>query len=92
MKKITQTITHSLIGIIGVGAAFMLAPGASAQNVFVSDYQTGDIYEYNSAGQSSVFATGFENLSGIAFNSAGDLFVTDEGRGNTMSSLTIKAS
>lgn len=73
---------HSLVGIIGAGAVFMLAPGASAQNIFVSDYQTGDIYEYNSAGQSSVFATGFENPSGIAFDSAGDLFVTDEGRGN----------
>jgi sugar lactone lactonase YvrE len=77
MKKITQTIVRSLIGIIGAGATFMLAPGASAQNLFVSDFGNGSVYEYTSGGVQSTFATGFDNLGGMAFDNAGDLYVAD---------------
>lgn len=80
MKKITQTIYHSLVGTIGAGAILLLASGASAQNVFVSDYSTGDIYEYTSQGSSPItFYSGFSNPAGLAFDSEGDLFAAVQG-------------
>jgi sugar lactone lactonase YvrE len=82
MKKITQTIYHPIIGTIGTGAILLLASGASAQNIFVSDYQTGDIYEYTSGGVQSTFATGLINPAGLAFDSSGDLFAAAQGNGN----------
>src|ERR1700677_4664067 len=82
MKKMSQTIYYSFGGTICAGAIFLLAPGASAQNLFVADYQNGNIYEYSSGGVQSTFATGLENPTGLAFNSAGDLFAADQGRGS----------
>lgn len=81
MKKITQPVCQSLIGTIGTGAIVLLAPGASAQNLFVSDYGNGTIYEDSSGGVQSTFATGFDNLSGLASDSTGDLFAADQGAG-----------
>lgn len=83
MKR-TQTtccISSSLIGPISTIALLLLASGASAQNVFMTDYQNGNIYEY-SGGVQSIFYSGLENPSGIAFDRFGDLFATDEGRGS----------
>jgi sugar lactone lactonase YvrE len=52
-----------------------------AQNLFVSDWRTGTIYKDTSGGVQSTFATGFSNLAGLAFDSAGDLFAVDQGVG-----------
>jgi sugar lactone lactonase YvrE len=57
------------------GAVLFMAAGASAQNLFVADYSTGDVYEIAPGGTQSTFASGLANPNGIAFNSSGDLFV-----------------
>jgi sugar lactone lactonase YvrE len=81
MKKPTQTVCRSLMGAVGAGAILLLTQGALAQNLFVSDYNNGTIYEDPSVGSQSVFYSGFDNLSGLASDSAGDLFVADQGTG-----------
>jgi sugar lactone lactonase YvrE len=57
-------------------------PGISmAQNLFLADNGSGNIYEYTAAGVRSTFAS-VSTPSGLAFNSAGDLFVTSQTIGN----------
>jgi hypothetical protein len=55
----------------------------TAGNLFVSDFQSGDIYKYT-GGTQSVFASGLNGPSGLAFNSAGDLFVSDTSSGDIL--------
>jgi sugar lactone lactonase YvrE len=55
---------------------------ASAQNLFVSDYGAGNIYQFTPSGVQSTFATGLSYPAGIAFDAAGNLFEADAGSGN----------
>ena len=55
----------------------LIASNAQAQNLFAADYYSGNIYEYTPGGVQSTFASGLADPFGLAFNSAGDLFVAD---------------
>lgn len=72
---------HSCARAVFVGAFLLLAAGAPAQNLFVSCAGNGNIVEINPQGGQSVFATGLNTPNGLAFDSAGDLFVANEGSG-----------
>ena len=50
---------------------------AEAQNLFVSDNSSGNIYKFRPDGTRSTFASGLSYPQGLAFDSAGDLFVAD---------------
>jgi DNA-binding beta-propeller fold protein YncE len=52
-----------------------------AQNLFVGDLASESIIEY-SGGTQTTFATGLSEPSGLAFDSAGDLFEGDQSSGN----------
>jgi glucose/arabinose dehydrogenase len=77
-------------GTACVGAILLMAAGASAQNLFVSNYSNGDIYQITPGGTQTLFASGMANPYGLAFNSAGDLFVgSGYGSGNgTITEIT----
>jgi sugar lactone lactonase YvrE len=89
--NLTKTVNLPLGGAVCAGA-LLLASGASAQNLFVADYNAQTIYEYPPAGGSpTTFATGLDYPLGIAFNSAGDLFVANSalnGPGGYISEIT----
>lgn len=55
----------------------LMAGNASAQNLFVSSYNTGNVYEIAPGGSPTVFANGLSYPTGMAFDSAGNLFVGD---------------
>ena len=44
----------------------------------MSDWYSGDIYEYTPNGTQSTFASGLNKADKLAFNSIGDLFVADQ--------------
>ncbi len=48
----------------------------------------GNIYEFTPGGVESLFASGLGNPSGLAFDSAGDLFVANQGLGNGAGYIT----
>ena len=50
-----------------------------AQNLFVSDYGSDNIIEFTPSGVQSTFASGLSYPQGLAFNSAGNLFVSEQG-------------
>jgi len=52
-----------------------------AQNLFVADGGSGNIYTFSSSGAQSPFASGLVQPFGLAFNGAGHLFV-GSGNGN----------
>jgi DNA-binding beta-propeller fold protein YncE len=60
--------------------AAVLASSAQAQNLFVAS--GGNILDFTPGGGQSTFASGLGYPNGLAFNSAGNLFVTDTGGGN----------
>jgi len=59
----------------------LIASSAPAQNLFV-DTAGSRITEITTGGAQSTFASGLSNPFGLAFNSAGNLFVADNGSGN----------
>jgi PEP-CTERM motif len=76
MKTNMKTLNYSLNGAVCAGA-LLLASGVSAQNLFTSDYNTGNVYSYTPGGTPSTFATGFDHPFSVAFNANGDLFVAN---------------
>jgi sugar lactone lactonase YvrE len=79
-KYITQNrlLQNRLLGGAAcAGAVLLMASGAAAQNLFISNYGAQNIYEYTPGGAQSTFASGMNYPLGLAFNSAGDLFVAN---------------
>src|SRR5208337_276308 len=76
--SIIRAAYHLFGGSVCGGAILMTSSGAQAQNLFEAD-GSGYIYEFTLGGVESTFASGVGMSSGLAFNSAGDLFVVDAG-------------
>jgi sugar lactone lactonase YvrE len=73
------------VGVACAGAVLLNAANAPAQNLFVSVQSSGNIFEYTPGGAQSTFATGLAYPQGLAFDSAGNLFVAD---GNSIYEFT----
>ena len=84
-KKQTETKFKSLLGLarhsfgiaLCLGAVILTCSTAWAQNLFVSGSDTsgGKIFEFKPNGVQSTFASGLRQPLGLAFDSAGNLFV-----------------
>ena len=67
---------------------FAIGPWLSSHNalasdtLYVSNANTGNIYEYTPNGAQSTFASGLSYPKGLAFDSSGDLFVANANTGN----------
>src|SRR5437899_1918086 len=74
---------HLLSTAVCLGAVILICSSAPAQNLFMSsnDGQTGVVFEFAPDGAQSTFARGLSNPYGLAFDSAGNLFVADAGSG-----------
>lgn len=71
---------------LAVALATALSPAvAQAQNLFVSDSGSGNIYEFTPGGVQSTFASGLSGPTGLAFDSVGNLLVS---AGNNVYELT----
>src|SRR5208282_3254014 len=80
-KSPIRATCHLFGGAVCAGAVMLISTSAQAQNLFVSDYAndtvgSGNIYEYMPSGVQSTFASGLPNPNGLAFDSAGNLFVS----------------
>ena len=73
---------HPIGAVVCAGAVLLIASNTQAQNLFVSDFNNGNIYEFTPGGTQSTFASGLSYPAGLAFNSAGNLFVANAINGN----------
>ena len=76
---------HSLGVAAGAGLFLLIAGAAQAQNIFLSDYGNGALYEYTPTGARTTFAligTPLNGPEGLAFDSSGNLFVANAFPGN----------
>jgi glucose/arabinose dehydrogenase len=80
--SIIRVAYHSFSGAVFAGVVMLIASSVQAQNLFVSSYFNGTIVEITPGGMQSIFASGLATPEGIAFNSAGDLFVAEFGAAN----------
>jgi sugar lactone lactonase YvrE len=74
-----RTGSGSLSWIAGCfrgGLFLLMGLVAQAQNLFVADKGSGNIYEFTSGGVRSTFASALNSPFGLAFDSTGDLFVS----------------
>ena len=76
-KSIIHAVFHSFGGAVRAGAVMLIAFSAQAQNLFVSDWSSENIYEFTPGAVQSTFASGLYAPEDLAFNSAGDLFEAD---------------
>src|SRR5580658_8742030 len=81
-KSAIRAACLSFSRAVCAGAILLMASSTQAQNLFVSDYFVGNIYEYTPGGAQSTFASGFDGSSGLAFDSEGDLFAAESYTGN----------
>ena len=51
---------------------------ALADNIYVSSYDTGNIYKFDSSGTRTTFASGLDRPAGLAFDRNGNLYVACE--------------
>ena len=56
-KFTLRAACHLFGGVVCAGAILLMASRAQAQNLFVSDYSSGNIYEYTPGGVQSTFAS-----------------------------------
>ena len=82
MKKTIRPLGHVITRLTHAGAILAIAVSASAQNLFVSDSGSGNLYEYTPGGVRSTFATGLGMPVGLAFNNAGVLYAAVPASGN----------
>src|SRR5436309_2602921 len=76
-SKSTAGVAHLLTWIMCLGALILSCASGPAQNLFVSsDAAGGNIYEFTPAGGRTTFASGFTNPEAVAFDNAGNLFVS----------------
>jgi len=93
-KFIIHAASQSFSGIVCAGAVLLMAASAPGQNLFVTScINPGSIYQITPSGAVSTFtATGQNFPYGLAFNSAGDLFVAnsldDAGIGGYVTEIT----
>ena len=85
--NMTKTLNYLPGGAI-CASTLLLAAGASAQNLFVSDYIGQAVYEYTPGGTQSTFASGMNYPFGIAFDAAGNLYVANSGNNGGGGSIT----
>jgi len=71
-----RTACHTFGVVVCAGAVLLFAAIAPAQNLYVPDFQTDNVYEFTTNGVQSTFASGFNFwVSGLAFDNTGNLFV-----------------
>jgi sugar lactone lactonase YvrE len=73
---------HYFFVLLAWFVGMFICSSAQAQNLFGSDLNSGNIYEFTTNGTPSTFASGLSGPTGLAFNSAGNLFELDSGSGN----------
>ena len=71
---------HLMSSVLCIGVVVLICARASAQNLFVSDFANGNIYEFPPNGVRSTFASGLWGMR-LAFDKVGNLFVADRGNG-----------
>jgi hypothetical protein len=71
----------SLCALACLGIVAVPSQNAQAQNLFVADFGSSNIYEFAPDGTRTTFATGIHPY-GMAFNSVGHLFVGDTSSGD----------
>ncbi len=82
--------------VVAFAGVFLLAvSSASAQYVFASDYNGGNVYAVTPGGAQSTFATGLNFPLGLAFDGSGNLFVANSANnqpGGDITKITHRAA
>jgi hypothetical protein len=87
MKSRIMTGHAPITRPVCVGAILLLAVGAQAQNLFEADWGSGNIYSFTPTGTRSTLTTGLQGSDGLAFDSAGNLYVAVQ-EGNKVVKVT----
>ena len=69
---------------VGIGLSLVCGASARAGDIFVSDSGNGTVVRFDSAGNESIFASGLNDPSGLAFDGGGNLYVADSGAGTIL--------
>ena len=77
MNSIMKITLRRTFGAACAGAVLLAAYSTSAQNLLVGSYTGDDIYEIAPNGTESLFASGLNYPLGMAYDTAGNLFVAN---------------
>ena len=79
IESAVRIMVRSFGEAVCAAAVTLVASSAPGQNMFEVDYGSGNIYEFTPGEARSTFASGLYEPTGLAIDSAGDLFVGDGG-------------
>ena len=79
--KVTPTGVQTTFASSGLDQPFALTFDSSGAILFVADFGSDTILRYSPDGTRTVFAPGLNGPEGLAFDSGGNLFETDNGSG-----------
>jgi len=89
INSFLRAVCHPIVTVACAGVVLLIASSALAQNLFVAEAGNNNITEITPSGVKSTFATGLNYPDGLAFNSAGDLFVANGTLSPDTNALTI---
>jgi sugar lactone lactonase YvrE len=82
--------THRAALLILTVLVLLTSSLAHADNIYVSCYNSGKIMKYDSSGNGTIFASGLNNPTGLAFDSKGNLWASEQGSSNTNNGAIVK--
>jgi DNA-binding beta-propeller fold protein YncE len=87
LMKSNKRTSYLAATVIAAGALSLVGQMADAAVLFVPD-GTGNIVEFTPSGQKSTYTSILGNPTGLAFDSGGDLYVTDQSDNNAIYKFT----
>ena len=87
-NSFNQAVRHAFGVVTCAVVVLLMAATAPAQNLFESDSLSGNIYEFTPGGMRTNIASGFSYVNGLAFDTAGNLFVSNFGYGSNNWNIT----
>lgn len=84
MKRVPLAL---LVVAVALTNLFLLSP-AEAVDLFEADFSSGIIYRFTPAGARTVYTSGLDGPEGLAFDAAGNCFVSETGTGTIYKFLT----